>query len=467
MLYSLPNPFLTTIMKLNLSLLLFLAYTTVPSDASIFARGSDSVVRTVGHLHRRAAKHSAGLARDLRLTFGSVMVKQQPVGTSKVYCVSSSSLGNGTSLTGPGSPNTTSPAVPPPSSSQSTNSTSSSRPSSSIGATTRGSPTPSPSASPSPPGNSSPPPSSPWKLAQSYSGNSFFDGWDFFTGGDPTHGQVTFVDQPTGQAAGLIDINSAGNAVMKVETTPQVQSTRQSIRITTHNSYTGGLVIMDSVHMPTGCGTWPAFWSNGPNWPAGGEIDIVEGVHDYTNNQATIHTNPGCSLASSSSQTLGITGTVVGGTDCSAANTGNQGCGVRAAQTNSFGEAFNNIGGGVYGMKWDDSGIAVYFFPRSAIPSDITSGAPQPSKWGQPMAFWPAAQCNPFQFFNSHSLIFDTTLCGDWASSAWGVSGIPGQDQSCAQRTGVSTCEEFIRNNGASFNDAYWEVKSVKVYQTS
>lgn len=35
---------------------------------------------------------------------------------------------------------------------------------------------------------------------------------------------------------------------------------------------------MDSVHMPTGCATWPAFWSNGPNWPAGGEIDIVEGV---------------------------------------------------------------------------------------------------------------------------------------------------------------------------------------------
>lgn len=34
---------------------------------------------------------------------------------------------------------------------------------------------------------------------------------------------------------------------------------------------------MDSVHMPTGCGTWPAFWSNGPNWPDGGEIDIVEG----------------------------------------------------------------------------------------------------------------------------------------------------------------------------------------------
>ena len=77
----------------------------------------------------------------------------------------------------------------------------------------------------------------------------------------------------------MLEVNSAGNAVMRVETTPQVTTGRKSIRITTQYSYTGGLVIMDSVHMPTGCGTWPAFWSNGPDWPAGGEIDIVEGTY--------------------------------------------------------------------------------------------------------------------------------------------------------------------------------------------
>jgi hypothetical protein len=150
------------------------------------------------------------------------------------------------------------------------------------------------------------------------------------------------------QSANLTEINSSGHAIMRVETTPQVANTRQSVRITTQFTYTGALIIMDSVHMPTGCATWPAFWSNGPNWPAGGEIDIVEGVNDYTNNQATIHTNPGCSLTSSSSSTLGISGSVVGGTNCAAAQTGNQGCGVRASETNSFGAAFNDNGGGVY-----------------------------------------------------------------------------------------------------------------------
>ena len=51
---------------------------------------------------------------------------------------------------------------------------------------------------------------------------------------------------------------------------------------------------------------WTAFWSNGPNWPVGGEIDIIEGVNDYTNNQTTIHTSDGCSLPTLSSLQLNI-----------------------------------------------------------------------------------------------------------------------------------------------------------------
>jgi hypothetical protein len=278
---------------------------------------------------------------------------------------------------------------------------------------------------------------------------------------------VQYVDQQTATSSNLVSINSAGNAIMRVDNTSQVSGNRNSVRIQTQFTFTGGLLVMDSVHMPTGCGTWPAFWTVGPNWPVEGEIDIVEGVNNYTNNQATIHANTGCQLPTSNVTALGISGSVVGGTNCAALQTNNEGCGVRASQTNSFGEPFNNNGGGVFAMLWDNTGVSVYFFDRQNIPSDITAQAPVPEGWGTPSAFWPASGCNPFQFFQNHAAVFDTTLCGDWAGGVWTATGVPGQDQSCAQRTGVATCQQFVQQNGAALSEAYWEVKGVQIYQSN
>ncbi|KAG1867837.1 glycoside hydrolase family 16 protein [Suillus subalutaceus] len=388
------------------------------------------------HTHKAAVKHSAGLARDLRVAFGGILATQPSSSSNQnFYCVGSD--GEGVSM--------------PPSSNSSSS------------PTTNGNPTSTGTAAPS---STSVAPSS-WKVAESYSGKTFFNGWTFFTTADPTNGNVQYVDQSTAQSAGLVEINSDGNAVMRVETTPQVQTNRQSVRITTQATFNGGLVVMDAVHMPTGCGTWPAFWTNGPNWPAGGEIDIVEGVNNYTNNQATIHTNPGCVLPSSSSASLNISGTLVASTDCSASQTDNQGCGIRSNSSNSFGSGFNEIGGGVYAMLWDDTGIKVYFFPRGSIPSDISAKAPQPQNWPAPMADWPSTDCNPYQFFNNNSAIFDTTLCGDWAGGVWTGTGVPGQTVSCAQQTGFSTCSAFVQASGGSFTEAYWEVSSVVIYQNT
>jgi len=424
--------------------LLLLAAATVPSYAT--------PTRAVKRLHKYALKQSSGFARNIRVALNPVLVSQPLNGTSqskaKPYCVSRKPHPE---ITGATSSDNGHPHG-------NNSSSSSAKPTSSGGnsATTTG------TAGGSNPTQTA---SSRFTLLQTYQGQSFFDGWDFFTADDPTHGIVQFVDEGTAKNAGLLEVNDAGHAIMRVETTPQVQANRQSIRITTNTSIEGGLVLMDSVHMPTGCGTWPAWWSNGPNWPVGGEIDIVEGVNDYTNNQATVHTNPGCTLSSSNSNNLGISGNVVGGTNCAALETGNQGCGVRSTDTNSFGPTFNQNGGGVYAMLWDNTGVQVWFFGRQDIPDDIQSGNPDPDNWGTPLAKWAASSCDPFQFFSQHSFIFDTTLCGDWAGSVWADSGIPGQEQSCAQRTGVSTCEAFVRANGAAFKEAYWEIKSVKMYQ--
>ncbi|EEB98400.1 hypothetical protein MPER_02095, partial [Moniliophthora perniciosa FA553] len=211
-------------------------------------------------------------------------------------------------------------------------------------------------------------------------GSSFFDGWDFWTDADPTHGTVDFINEQDGvsvlsspnnrqasrsskRAQGLIELNDAGNTIMRVETTPQVDM-RKSIRIQTKLELDKGLWIMDAVHMPTGCGTWPAFWLNGPQWPITGEIDIVEGVHDYTNNQATIHTDIGCTLSSTSSSALGISGNIVGPANCAASQTANQGCGVRDTSSISFGAPFNRNGGGAYPGEVPPK-CQIWFCPRA------------------------------------------------------------------------------------------------------
>jgi hypothetical protein len=153
-----------------------------------------------------------------------------------------------------------------------------------------------------------------------------------------------------------------------------------------------------------------AFWSNGPNWPSGGEIDITEGVHDYTTNQFTIHTDPGCKLTSSVSSELGMAGTLIGGPDCAVASTSNQGCGIRASDNKSFGAAYNANGGGVYVMRWDAAGVAIWFFQPDKVPADLTADAPRPETWQKPEAIWAATNCDPKKYFYDHHAIFDTTL---------------------------------------------------------
>ncbi|KLO20225.1 glycoside hydrolase family 16 protein [Schizopora paradoxa] len=416
------------------SVLLFVVGQTTLASAEFAPHRS--VLRATERLHEYAKRRSAGLARDLRVVFQGLKEQDSVQGDSnRVYCVRPDdpfSAFNGSS---------TSPAT----------------------------------ASPGASGTSQaavPTFTSAYSVVEKHSGSNFFDGWDFWDhnveGGDPTNGNVDYQNQADATSSGLIDVNSAGNAVMRLETTATVSGNRKSVRITTQSTFSTGIFVLDAVHMPEGCGTWPAFWTNGPRWPVTGEIDILEGVHDYTNNQATLHTDVGCTIPSGSTpQSLNIASTSVNGDVCAANLTGNAGCGFRSNSNTTFGSGFNSIGGGVYAMLWDNDGIHVYFFPRGSIPADLLAEKPQPNTWGTAMAFWPASTCNPSQFFVNHSVIFDLTLCGDWAGAVWGASGIPGQTQSCQAITGVSTCTQYIQQNGAAFQNAYWEVSSVTIYQTS
>lgn len=295
-----------------------------------------------------------------------------------------------------------------------------------------------------------------YTLVQTYDHTNFFNEFSFFTGTDPTAGYVEYVEQSIAQNAGLIEIENNQVYVGVDHTTYNPAGGRESVRLTSNEVFTHGLFIADIEHMPGGiCGTWPAFWTFGPNWPDNGEIDIIEGVNAQTTDQVTLHTRSGCSVSNDNS----LAGTNTLETNCNE-NDGYNGCGASTSNVNNYGTGFNSVGGGVYAMQWASSGIYVWFWQRSEIPSDISNETPDTASWGQPLASFSSGNggCDFDDYFANHNIIFDTTFCGSWAgqASTWDSS-------TCSNL--ATTCQEYVANNPAAFTDAYWLINSVKVYQ--
>ncbi|KAG6856561.1 hypothetical protein H0H87_003243 [Tephrocybe sp. NHM501043] len=266
-----------------------------------------------------------------------------------------------------------------------------------------------------------------WKQVEKYEGEKFLDGsWDFFNSDDPTHGLVNYQNAEAAKAKGLAVVKD-GQLILSVDDHTELPpgAKRDSVRISSKNKYNGGLFIADFAAMPVGCSVWPAWWSVGPDWPAGGEIDILEGVHGTsTTNQYTLHTGAGCS-ADPGAKT---TGSALGAT-CESSGNNNAGCAYRDSDARSYGQAFNDANGGVYAYLWDKDGIKIWFFSNADIPEDIKSGNPNPSSWSTPAANFPTASCDTSQHFHDHALTIDTTLCGDWAGAVYKDSGCPGTCQ--------------------------------------
>lgn len=180
--------------------------------------------------------------------------------------------------------------------------------------------------------------------------------------------------------------------------------------------------------MPHGCSVWPAYWSVGPNWPAGGEIDILEGVHEQETNQYTLHTTSGCEIDAEFNE-KSVSARIIND-QCASSPQDNSGCAFLDRETQSYGKEFNLIAGGVYAHLWDNTGIKVWRFPRTAIPADITAKKPNPSTWGMPAAHFPSTSCDMAKHFYEHQLVLDTTICGDFGGPTYQSAGCPG---TCAE----------------------------------
>jgi len=324
-----------------------------------------------------------------------------------------------------------------------------------------------------------------YTLTDSYAGTSFFGNFTPFTAVDPTNGFVSYHPYSSATTQKLIGTvaNFGSASYIGVDHTSTLQgggggsgggngpssSTegggRAAVRLGSTKTFNKGLFVADIAHMPgEECGTWPAFWLVGPDWPKGGEIDIIEGVNGAGENQMTLHTSAGCSI-SRDKHTYPMAGDVKTA-NCDGDAPGqdkNAGCAVLGKEAAGFGKGFNANGGGVYAMEWTSRDILIWFFPRGQIPPGLLSVSsapggtkpPDPKTWGTPAAHF-CGECDIDAHFRDMQIVFDTTFCGDWAGKAWA------KNPACAAK--APTCEAYVGANPARFKDEYWLVNRVEVF---
>ncbi|KAF7191572.1 putative endo-1,3(4)-beta-glucanase [Pseudocercospora fuligena] len=311
-----------------------------------------------------------------------------------------------------------------------------------------------------------------YELVADYCGNTFFDQFAAYTGPDPTNGHVVYqslADAADQKLVGFIynATSSDSTAYIGPDSTNVAPNGRNSVRLTSKQTFeAGSMAVIDVRHAPSQYGVWPAIWLLGSEgtWPASGESDILEYVHEDSYNGMTLHTSPGCSVNNASlAQQQGR----LLNTNC---NTGNAatGCSVaaydqsRLAGTSSkvfstAGHRFNLQSGGVYVHDWQADGITVWMFAQDHLPADLVAGKPNPSTWKQkPLAKF-SGDCDFSSAFKSMQMIINIDFCGDWAGKVWESSG-------AANATGVATCNDYVANNPKVFEEAYFEIASIKFY---
>lgn len=286
-----------------------------------------------------------------------------------------------------------------------------------------------------------------YTLTDTFTSANFDSEFYHNVGKDPNQGFTQFVDHTTAVKYGLKYLGPDSIYLGVDHSKVFTKTGRRSVRVTSNKAYNHGLFVADIAHLPSGiCGVWPALWLLGQEWPKGGEIDLVEGINLFEQNYITAHTGPSCSISES-----GFSGKAFG-LDCHE-RPKNRGCAIIDQDKESFGKGFNSIGGGVYALEWTSSAIKVWFFPRYAIPGDILTRKPKPSTWGIPSAKF-AGNCDIDTHFKDMQIVISTTFCGAWAGGQWHYQ--------CADK--ASTCEKFVGNFPSEFQNAFWSIKSIRVY---
>ncbi|THH31666.1 hypothetical protein EUX98_g2499 [Antrodiella citrinella] len=107
----------------------------------------------------------------------------------------------------------------------------------------------------------------------SHQGTGFLKSFSHQAIADPTHGRVNYVDQTTALAQNLT-YASGDHFIIRADDTTVLSAGgpgRNSVRLQSNKQYLNHVAVFNIRHMPQGCGTWPAVWEVGANWPNEGK----------------------------------------------------------------------------------------------------------------------------------------------------------------------------------------------------
>ena len=289
-----------------------------------------------------------------------------------------------------------------------------------------------------------------YTLTDSFTSANFDSEFHYYIGPDPNQGYTEYVGSATALNEGLKYLGPDSIYLGVNHSKVFTKKGRRAVRVTSNKAYNHGLFIADIAHLLTNiCGVWPALWLLGQQGPKSGEVDLAKGIILFDRVYNTAHASGVCDISPT-----GFTGTAYG-LDCRETPK-NRGCAIISNDTESFGKGFLDIGGGVYTLEWTSSLIQIWFFPRYGIPSDIQAGDPIPSKWGLPSANY-AGNCDIDAGFQDMRIVISTTFFGAWAGDQWHYQ--------CADK--APTCEDFVANYPKEFENAFWSIKSTKVYNAN
>ncbi|AEO55983.1 glycoside hydrolase family 16 protein [Thermothelomyces thermophilus ATCC 42464] len=293
-----------------------------------------------------------------------------------------------------------------------------------------------------------------YQLKESYNPSNFFDKFTFFSSPDPNQGFVKYRSKQDATNLGLIQ-STKDEVTIKVDSTGTDKDGRSSVRIESVNTYNSGLFIADFSHFPKpACGAWPAYWMVGPQWPLDGEVDIYEGWNLNTANKVVLHTDGPSVVGSCTVSQEDFTASLRYSNcwDKAPDQPGNTGCAADEPDG-----TFGGAAGGVYATEWSETGFKIWSWTHDNVPSDVKSGKPDPSTWGMPVFAAGGSTCDVTKTFNNMRIILNINLCGDAAGGLWG--------ETCQAATGVAQCAQYVQQNPKAFEQTYWKIRGIDVYQ--